>query len=38
MDTGFIIFMVIGILMFLAYLGIIYYTSYKDYSKKKKDK
>ncbi len=34
METGFIIFMVIGILMFLAYLGGIYYTSYKDYSKK----
>lgn len=38
MDTGFIIFLVIGVLMFLAYLGGIYYTSYKDYSKKKKDK
>ena len=35
METGFIIFLIVGVLMFLGYLGAIYYTSYKDYSKKK---
>jgi hypothetical protein len=38
MDTAFIIFMAIGVLMFIAYLVGIYYTSYKDYSKKGKNK
>jgi hypothetical protein len=37
MDVGLIIIVVVGVLMFLAYLGGIYYTSYKDYSKKNKE-
>jgi len=37
MDTALIIFCVIGVILFLAYLGGIYYTSYKDYSRKKDD-
>lgn len=35
MDTALIIFCVIGVIMFLGYLGVIYYTSYQDYTKKK---
>ncbi len=38
METGFIIFLIVGVLMFLGYLGAIYYTSYQDYSKNKETK
>ena len=35
MDTALIIFCVIGVIMFLGYLGAVYYTSYKDTHPKK---
>lgn len=35
MDIALIIFCVIGCLMFLGYLGAVYYTAYKDQHRKK---
>jgi hypothetical protein len=35
MDTTLLVFCIIGVIMFAGYLGLIYYTSYKDYHKKK---
>lgn len=37
MDTAILIFCIVGGIMFVGYLFLIYWTSYKDYSKKKKE-